>query len=140
MRALLSLIRGFDTKFTDFELAVLDKLSESLDQNRRNRLQTRLSKIARVYRLDGGREVNMYDKTNNDPANSNESRLVLQDGEFKLAKFKIESSSSMTKMSGSIFLVNGNLFSISFDKPTEHAEVWEIASIEMKLANISSHG
>ena len=39
----------------------------------------------------------------------------------------------MTENTGAVWLVNGNLFSIQFEKPTEHADAKEVSAVSVDL-------
>lgn len=130
MRAIFNLIRGYDAQFNEFELAIFSALSGKLDLELQARLQKRLDRIQRIYRLQGGREINLYGAKSD---LARDTSLNNVEGEFCLANFKIHSNDVMTSLSGRIFTVNGVLFSLEFNDPIEHAEAWQIGNIEMVL-------
>ncbi len=73
-----------------------------------------------VQRLDGGREVNAYALENGKPVFYNSTRLTAEDKEQRLAAFSFVGSNQII-YTGAAWLVNGQLFSLEFDNPTEHA-------------------
>jgi len=122
--------------FNDFERLVLSKVVEALPFALQGRLQRRIEAVNLVQRLDGGREVNCFVMQQGKPVLPVETRIDATAGEKSLAKFVVEGSAG-TANSGQIWLVDGNLFSLEFDQPTEHADANAVAGVRVELVEIA---
>jgi hypothetical protein len=116
--------------FSDFEAKVLLALSEVLSPTEVERLRERVRRINLVQRLDGGREVNAFAMRGGRPVLDEDTRLDSSIGEKVLARITIEGPAGTANMA-KVWLVEGNLFSIEFDEPTEHADTSAISSIRV---------
>lgn len=131
IRALVTrLFRRGTPGFTDFESKVLAALADALTPAEMERLRERVKRINLVQRLDGGREVNAFAMQGGKPVLSEDTRLDLSTGERPLAQITIEGAPGTANMAR-VWLVDGNLFSIEFDDPTEHADVAAITSMHV---------
>lgn len=116
--------------FTDFESRVLSALSAILSAAEMDRLRERVKRINLVQRLDGGREVNAFALRGGKPVLDEDTRIDSSIGERAVAKVTIEGAAG-TANTARVWLVEGNLFSIEFDEPTEHADTSAISSIRV---------
>lgn len=135
---LTGIFLGFTRGFTPFECRVLEDLASCLSSDRAEKLRLRISQINRVYRLDGGREVNCYVMRSGKPVLPTETKIGFQQGESALAEFSVEADDLLTKNEGSIVLIDGNLFSLLFREPTEHASVDNVHGITFDVMKGSS--
>jgi hypothetical protein len=119
LQSVMAMLRGWTPGFLPLEMAVLNEAVRQLDPERGEKLQARINGINRVYRLDGGREVNTYTVTKGKVVIDKDARLAPEDGERKLAIFSFDAS-EYGKFKGAIWLVDGRFFSLEFNKPTEH--------------------
>ncbi|MEO8276239.1 MAG: hypothetical protein ABI639_08455 [Thermoanaerobaculia bacterium] len=90
-----------------------------LDPTSADRMQRRIDQINLVQRLGGGEQVNSYQMIKGKPALDRSTSLPTSCGESILAVFKVMRERNLL-VSGKIWLVDGMLFSLEFDKPTEH--------------------
>jgi hypothetical protein len=116
--------------FTDFESKALSALSEVLSPSEMDRLRERVKRINLVQRLDGGREVNAFAMRGGKPVLDEDTRIDSSIGERALARIAIEGPAG-TANTAQVWLVDGNLFSIEFDEPTEHADASAVLSIRV---------
>ncbi len=130
------LVRAGTNGFNDFEFLVLREVVAALPSDLHRRMRERIEAINLVQRLDGGREINCFAIRKGKPVLPNETRIDATDGEKSLAKFVVVGSMG-TANSGQIWLVDGNLFSLEFDQPTEHANASAVACVNVKLAEIA---
>jgi hypothetical protein len=135
LRAIINLLRGYDTKFLDIELRIFSELSNLLQPDDQIKLSKRLKNIQRISRLDGGREVLLYQFINKKPVFPAETKIFQKSGIVKIAEFEVKSDNRLTANKGFILISDGNIFSIDFRRPTEHAEIDDIISIEMKIVD-----
>jgi len=119
MRSLAAFARGGTTGLQPLEMHVLSAIGHTLDEGMAARLSARIQSINLVQRLDGGREVNTYAMAGGKPSFDDHNRMTATDGEAKLADFFFTSTDGR-RFEGSAWLVNGQLFSLEFDNPTEH--------------------
>jgi hypothetical protein len=124
------LFRRGTSGFTEFESKVLSALSDVLTPTEMERLHERVKRINLVQRLDGGREVNAFAMQGGKPVLDEDTRLDSSTGEKALAQITIEGIAG-TANKARVWLVDGNLFSIEFDDPTEHADTSGISSIRV---------
>jgi hypothetical protein len=133
LQAILNLLRGYTLSFTDYERAVLEAVARELSGPLRARLARRIAAIKKVQRHDGGREVLAYQKMKGTIVFPDETRLTDENGSVMLASFAVRARSPMSALGGKVWVYNGNLASIDFNKPTEHAEVADIERIDVKV-------
>ncbi len=91
-----------------------------LDADMADKLRRRVASINLVQRLDGGRQVNAYAIKRGKPTRDESMRLIADDDERMLATFSFTGANRIP-YEGVVWLVKGQLFSLEFDKPTEHA-------------------
>lgn len=119
LRSLAAFARGGTTGFLPLEADILRAIEHALDEVMATKLRARIQSINLVQRLDGGRQVNAYAMAGGRPSLDDQMRLTAADGEAKLADFFFTSTHGR-KFEGSVWLVDGRLFSLEFDNPTEH--------------------
>lgn len=119
LRSITAFLRKGAPGFSVLETALLDEIKLQLDADRAERLKRRVESVNLVQRLDGGREVNAYALENGKPVFDESSRLVVEDKARKLANFSFIGGDRIS-YTGAAWLVNGQLFSLEFDKSTEH--------------------
>lgn len=119
LRSIVAFLRKGDCGFSPLEAELLNEVGRHLDTDRADRLRRRVESINLVQRLDGGRQVNAYALKNGKPAFDEATRLIAEDDERKLATFSFLGAKQVG-YEGTIWLVNGQLFSLEFNNPTEH--------------------
>jgi hypothetical protein len=134
LKSIFAFLGGFSTSFNDFEMAVVEAVGQQLSEALRKRMHLRIESLTRVHRFDGGREVIGYQKKSGKILFPDETRLTANDGSTLLASFTVHSRSSMSRLKGKVWLNHGNLTSLEFNLPTEHAEVGEIERIDVAMA------
>jgi hypothetical protein len=137
--AIQGLLKGGTRGFNGLERAVLTQASRALPQTLQRRWEQRIEAVNLVQRLDGGREVNCYVMKHGKPAFDDETRIDAAAGEKVLARFVVEGAPG-TANSGNLWLINGNLFSIEFDRPTEHAVFDAVSAVRVQLTETKGDG
>jgi hypothetical protein len=132
--AIQGLLKGGTRGFSGLERAVLTQASRALPQTLQRRWEQRIESVNLVQRFDGGREVNCYVMKHGKPVLDDDTRIDDAAGEKVLARFVVEGAPG-TANSGNLWLVNGNLFSIEFDRPTEHAVLDAVTDVRVQLTN-----
>lgn len=118
LQSITALLRKGSPGFSVLETALLVEIGRHLDADRAEKLRRRVKSVNLVQRLDGVREVNAYAIENGKPLFDEATRLVADDNARKLAIFSF-SSGNQIGYAGTAWLVNGQLFSLGFNKPTE---------------------
>lgn len=119
LRSIFAFLRGGAWGFSVLERAILDEAGRQLDADRADKLRRRIENINFVQRHDGGREVNAYSMRHRKPVQDETLRLSPEIDEQRLATFSFLAP-DQRRLSGTIWLVNGQLFQIEFDDITEH--------------------
>jgi hypothetical protein len=134
IRGVAGLFRRGTPSFLPLELDILAEVKTLLDPVAADKLRRQISHVNLVQRLDGGRETNAYRLKSGKP--------VLDEGlaltattveEMQLATFSFTSSSGEF-YSGSVWVVRGQLFTLEFDKPTEHVLDQKPSRLSVSLA------
>lgn len=118
--------------FNDFEQIVLRQIMSTLPKQEQMKFEQRVNSINLVQRLDGGREINCYELKNGRPELQEATRINDVSGEIALAKVVVNGAQG-TANTGTVWLVDGNFFSLEFDNPTEHADANKIYSVQVDL-------
>jgi len=87
-----------------------------------------------VQRLDGGREINCFVMRKGKPVLEDETRIDGSQGQKQLAYVVIQGKPG-TANSGKVWLIDGDLFSLEFNYPTEHATSSEVEDIQVEICN-----
>lgn len=124
--------RNGTPRFKPLERQVLDGVLEHLAADRASRLLERVARINLVQRLDGGREANLYEMEGGRPVIDSALRLCDAGGEEVLAEFSL-STTSRAQNRGKVWLIDGRLFSLEFDQPTEHMLDERLEKLQVKL-------
>lgn len=128
------LFRGGTSSFNTFERMVLDGIRVMLLPELQGRFEARIRAINLVQRLDGGREVNCFSLVKGRATLDLETRIDDSNGEKVFATFSVEGPLG-TRNSGKVWLVDGNLFSLEFEEPTEHARPETIRAVRCELCS-----
>lgn len=129
-----ALVKGGTAGFNGFEHKVLNAVIEMLPPDAQEKIKARILSINLVQRLDGGREVNCFSLKGGRSVLEEATRIDSQIGERKLARFCVETTNEGLN-AGDVWLVDGNLFSIEFQNPTEHADAVLVKSIQVELSS-----
>lgn len=127
-------LRRGSRSFSEYERLVLDAVAEHLPPGAAERFLRRVQAVNLVQRLDGGREVNCYAMQNGRAVLDSGTRVDSSTGERILARFRIEGTKQTSNV-GEVWMVDGNLFSIEFRDPTEHAESSQVTAIAVEIAD-----
>lgn len=133
-RSLTAFFRKGTPDFKPLEKKILDGVIAQLDAERAGKLSERIARINLVQRLDGGREVNVYEMKNGKPVIDSSLRLSGAEGEMVLAEFSLTAALG-ARNDGKVWLVDGRFFSLEFRDPTEHMLDDRLAEIQVRLAS-----
>lgn len=132
--SLRAFFRGGTPGFMPLEKQVLDGVIDKLDSSRAKKLRDRVARINLVQRLDGGREINVYEIKGGKPIVDDSLRLSDTDGEKVLAEFKLTTAAGVEN-GGKVWLVDGRFFSLEFEQPTEHMLNERVRKLQVKLVS-----
>lgn len=132
LSAIIGVFRRGSRGFSEYELRVLEAIARELRPDVAARLQYRIESINLVQRLDGGREVNAFSMSGGHATTNEPGRLDRLPGEHKLAYVEV-SGAPGTANTCVVWLVDGHLFSLEFDEPTEHADESAIEAIKAEV-------
>lgn len=132
LNTLSAILRGGTTSLNQFERSILAAIVAKIeDPAQREGLQRQIDAVNFVQRLDGGREVNCYYRGENQVVADN-ARLDGSVGERKVAEVHVTGNDLATNRC-SVWTVDGRLFSLEFDKSTEHAFPEDVKSFLVRL-------
>lgn len=98
-------------KLTEVEARVLEEVASALPESQGAIVRAHQRLIARVYRIDQGREADFYYDAPPTPV------FEMANDEVELARVTLSSLDSGHGAHASVYLVKGKLFSIQFDAP-----------------------
>lgn len=110
----------------ELERHILESVMDLLSPAERARFAARLEQINLVQRVAGS-ETNFFAMKQGKPCFDESARLIESNEEIPLANFTLESSNTEA-LTGTIWLVYGQLFSIEFDSPVEDSDMAVVAS------------
>jgi hypothetical protein len=130
--AIAGVFRRGTPGFTEFERRVLDAVAAELSSENRDRFFARVHAVNLVQRLDGGREINCFTMREGRAVLDDATRINDSTGEREFARVRVDGPPG-TANSGKVWLVEGNLFSIEFDEPTEHTDLTAVRDVRVEL-------
>jgi hypothetical protein len=131
---LFAWLRGGTHSVNTFEAAILAEVEKLLEPEMASRWRARIDAINLVQRHTGGKDVFLYQSERKQPifpektAIVDDSRLI----DFALVETR-SSGNAMSRLRATIGLMRGNLASIAFDKPSEHADLADVEDMRARL-------
>ena len=125
--------RGRAPGLDAYELAIVDAVAAKLTLGDGHKLRQRARDINMVQRLFGGLETNFYLKKGGKLLLPPETAIAGLPQTARFAKFAVKSPDHLSRLKGTIYLVNGQLFSIEFDQPTKFADADKIEDIHVTI-------
>ena len=125
--------RGAAPGLDAYELAIVDAVASRLPLGDGQRLRKRARDVNMVQRLFGGMETNLYLKKGGKLLHPPETAITGLPRTARFAKFAVKSSDQLSRLKGTIHLVNGQLFSLEFDRPTKFADARKIDEIQVTI-------
>lgn len=133
LRNLVSGIRGYDSRLSPFEMAVVAAVAQALPRDGGQRLLERARAINRVQRLCGGEETTVFQMKGGCPVFPPDTAILDHPRSVRFARFGVKSADQLSRLSGVMFLHAGNLSSIDFNRPTKFADAGKIDDIAVEL-------
>lgn len=131
---ILDLFRAGARQPDDFENAILDQVQGLLSPDDARRFALRRKAINLVQRHGGGQEVNLYQKSGGKVVFPRETALVDDTASIEFAEVETRSRDDpMSRLRAIIGLHRGNLASIEFNRPTEHADLAHVEEMRARL-------
>lgn len=117
MAGLLDFLVGGRAEFYPFETRIIEEVKSRLDNDGASRLQRQVEVINKIQRLTDGKEVNLYQMRHGKPAFDDSLRFPGATDEALLASVSLTGPDKRTKLKAEVWLANGRLFSLVFNKP-----------------------
>lgn len=137
MLSVLKFLLGRRAQLFPFENEILDALKSRLDAESGAKLQRQIEVINTVQRLAGGKEVNLYRLRHGKPVFADELRFPLAAEEVLLATAYLSAPGKRAKLKADIWLANGRLFSLVFNKPPKQFFTGEdLKSVQPEIADL----
>lgn len=118
------------------ELAVLNAIGSCLDSDSSGRVRKQLAQVRLVQRLNGGCETNCYPGLGRGSQWDADTLFASDRDEKLLATFEFRSVDGV-KFTGKAWIVAGHIFSLEFDRPTEHILEEEPQDLRVQLTRES---
>ena len=126
-------LRGYGAALDPYEMAIIEALARQLDPGSADRLRQRAKAINRVQRLMGGVDTTLYQMVGGRPVFPPETAIVDAPGSIRFARAEVRSADPMSRLKAILFLQDGNLSSIDFDRPSKFADPAAIEEIRVTL-------
>lgn len=116
MKHLLQILTGNRGKLNPLERYIIDQAADSLAPAARELLYSQIKRINRVQRLIEGKEVDLYQMKGGKAAFDDSLRFPYRNDESLLATIRLAHPSKPEVIQAELWLANGRLFSLLFDK------------------------
>jgi hypothetical protein len=126
-------LRGYGSRLDDYEMAIVEAVARELDAARADKLRRRARAINRVQRLLGGEDTTLYQMRRGRPVFPAETAILDQPASARFARVAVRSSDPLSRLKATIFLHDGNLSSIEFDRPSKFADAAKIDQIRVEI-------
>jgi hypothetical protein len=130
---LLAVLRRSGSKLDAYELAIVDAVARELSPADGRKLRERARAINLVQRQNGGQYTNLYQKKGGKVVSSAETTIAGLPRTARFAKVLVKSSDQLSRLQATLYMVNGNPFSIEFDRPTKFADANRIDDIKVTI-------
>lgn len=131
--SLLVWLRGGSKGVNAFEAAILAQVETLLDPAMAERWRRRIAAIDLVQRHGGGQEIYLYQRQRGKVIFPPETAIVDDLRCIDFALVETRSGQAMSRLRATIGLMNGNLASIIFDRPSEHADIADVADLRAEI-------
>lgn len=126
-------LRGCGSKLDAYEMAIVEAVARKLDPSSADRLRRRARAVNRVQRVMGGEDTTLYQMKGGRPVFPRETAILDAPRSIRFARVLVRSSEPTSRLKATIFLHDGNLSSIEFDRPTKFAEASKIEEIRVEI-------
>lgn len=133
MGRLLDALRGHGTRLDDYEMAIVEAVARELPSEQAARLRKRAKAINRVQRLLGGGDTTLYQMRAGRPVFPPDTSIVDQPRSVRFARVEVRSADPMSRLKAMLFLHDGNLSSLEFDRPSKFAEASRIQELRVTI-------
>jgi hypothetical protein len=125
--------RGHGARLNAYEMAIIEAVARRLDTVGANRIRRRTRAINRVQRLLGGQDITLYQMRGGRPSFPADTAIVDQDGSVRFARAVVRSGDPMSRLRATIYLHDGNLSAVEFDRPSKFASADHIDEIQVTM-------
>ena len=124
--------RGGDSHLNQMETLIIEQVIDKLPSDLSRKMTNRVASINLVCRLDDDREVNCYEMESGNVQARDQHRICQDNGEHILACFEIQIDLEV-RLTGKIWVVHGDFFSIEFDQSPSKIDTERIKRISVDL-------
>jgi hypothetical protein len=89
--------------------------------------------VNRVQRLLGGADTTLYQMRHGRPVFPQETSILAQPGSIRFARVEVRSSEPTSRLKATLFLHDGNLSAIEFDRPSRFADAMRIEEVRVTI-------
>lgn len=125
--------RGYGSHLDEYEMAIVEAVALRLESADADKLRQRARAINRVQRLLGGQDTTLYQMRSGRPVFPTETAIIHQPGSVHFARVAVRSANPMSRLRTNLFLHDGNLSSLEFDRPSEHSDAGDIDEIYVTI-------
>ena len=126
-------LRGHSSRLDPYELAIVDAVADRLSADDGAKLRKRARDINMVQRLLGGQETNFYEKRGGKLLQPSDTAIAGLPRTARFARILVKSADPLSRLKATMYLVEGRLFSLEFDKPTKFADASRIEDIAVTI-------
>lgn len=130
---LFDLLRGYGSRLDPYEMAVVEAVAHELDAVAADKLRGRARAINRVQRLLGGEDTTLYQMRGGRPIFPPETAILDRPGSIRFARVDVRAVDPCSRLRATLFLHNGNLSAIDFDRPSKFADVSHIQEMRVTI-------
>jgi len=131
LATILERLRGYGTRLDDYELAIIEAVAHALPPMDADKLLRRAAAVNRVQRLLGGQDTTLYQMRGGRPVFPEETAILHQPGSIRFARVEVRSPEPTSRLRATLFLHDGNLTSLEFDRPSERADATHIQELRV---------
>ena len=125
--------RGYSSRLDAYEMAVVEAVARALDAASAERLRRRARAVNRVQRLMGGEDTTLYQMRGGRPVFPPETAIVDRPGSIRFARVRVRSAEPTSRLKATLFLHDGNLSAMEFDRPSKFADATKIEEIAVEI-------
>jgi hypothetical protein len=130
---LLDALRGHGARLDDYEMAIVEAVARELPSDQAARLRKRAKAINRVQRLLGGEDTTLYQMRDRRPIFPPDTSIMDQPGSIRFARVEVRSAHPMSRLKANLFLHDGNLSGLEFDRPSKFADASRIEELRVSI-------
>ena len=133
MVRLFDWLRGYGSRLNPYEMAVVEAVARELEAEAAEKLRRRARAVNRVQRLIGGEDITLYQMREGRPLFPTETAILDQPGSIRFARVEVRAVDPRSRLRATLFLHNGNLSDIDFDRPSRFADISHVEEMRVTV-------